>query len=134
MPLMDNNKVYDFAVYAPQVLGTNFKNAEILGYLPYETAIILHGELVPMHAEVYSTGDLPMGTPNDPRQYNYYRVRKADGSVVAIGEVWIDQTTIVEVSYRECNIKIPKVSTADTPRLRALLAEAGFIDFEIKFA
>lgn len=133
MPAMENNKTYDFEVYAPQILGTSFKNAEILGHMPYETAIVLSGEIAPLHAEIYSTGDLPIGTPNDPRQYNYYRVRKADGSIVMVGEVWIDQASIKLVAYKTCTISIPRVSTADTPRLRALIAQAGYIDFEIKF-
>ena len=130
---MENKKTYDFEVYAPSVLGTSFKRVEILGYFPYETAILLAGELEPIHAEVYSTGSLPVGTPNDPRQYNYYRIKKADGSITTLGEPWIDQSSIVEVQAKTATILLPNVSTSDLIRLRDMFTQAGFVDFEIKF-
>lgn len=133
MALMQNKKKYSFQVYTPQILGNGFRNVEILGHFPYETAIALNGEIAPVHAEIYSTGNLPVGTPNDPRQYDYYRIRMQDGSITMIGEVWIDQSSIVEVSATTCTITIPNVSTADTPRLRTMLAQAGYKDFEINF-
>jgi hypothetical protein len=133
MTTMQNKKTYDFEVYAPAVLGTAFRNVEILGYFPYETAIMLAGELAPLHAEVYSTGRLPIGTPNDPRQYNYYRIKKPDGSITTIGEPWIDQASIKEVTNGTAIITLPKATTSDFIRLRDMLTQAGFIDFDIKF-
>lgn len=130
---MENKKTYDFEVYAPSVLGTTFKRIEILGYFAYETAILLAGELEPMHAEVYSTGNLPTGTPNDPRQYNYYRIKKPDGSITTLGEPWIDQSSIVEVQSKTAVVTLPNMSTTDLIRLRDMFTQAGFVDFDIKF-
>lgn len=130
---MENKKTYDFEVYAPSVLGTTFKRIEILGYFPYETAILLNGELGPMHAEVYSTGNLPIGTPNDPRMYNYYRIKKPDGTTTYLGEPWIDQSSIVEVESKTAIVTLPNVSTTDLIRLRDMFKQAGFVDFDIAF-
>lgn len=133
MALMENKKTYDFETYAPSILGTAFKRVEILGNFPYETAIALFGELGPLHAEIYSTGNLPVGTPDDPRQYNYYRIKKADGSITVIGEPWIDQASIVEVSGGTATVIIPKMTTTDVVRLRDTLKQAGIVDFQISF-
>lgn len=133
MALMDNKKSYNFETYAPSLLGTAFKNVEVVGVFPYETAIVLYGELAPLHAEIYSTGNLPIGTPDDPRQYNYYRIKKADGSFVILGEPWIDQTSIVEVTSGTVTITIPKQTQTDLSRLRVALLQNGIVDFEIKF-
>lgn len=131
--VMENKKIYDFETYAPQLLGTAFKRVEILGYLPYETAVLLNGEIAPMHAEIYSTGNLPVGTPNDPRQYNYYRIKKPDGTITMLGETWIDQSSIVNVQVGAATVRIPNASTSDLINLRNMLSQNGFVDFEITF-
>lgn len=133
MATMENKKIYDFETYASNILGTAFKRVEVLGYFPYETAIALFGELGPLHAEVYSTGRLPIGTPDDPRQYNYYRIKKPDGSISVIGEPWIDQSSIVQVTSGSATVLIPNVTTTDLNRLRDMFRQAGFVNFEITF-
>lgn len=133
MQLMENKKFYNFQVYAPSVLGSDFRNIEILGYLPYETAVMLNGELAPVHAEVFSTGRLPNGTPNDPRQYNYYRIRKPNGTTTTIGEVWIDSSTIEVVDNATAYITIPNASNSDLRNLQTALRQAGYADFQIRF-
>lgn len=133
MALLENSRIYDFEVYAPTVLGTAFKRVEILGKFPFETAVLLGGDLQPLHAEVYSTGTLPAGTPNDPRQYEWYRIRKPDGSITTIGEPWINRTTIVEVQLKMAICRIPNASTGDLARLQDMFKQAGFVGFEIEF-
>lgn len=130
---MENKRIYDFEVYAPAVLGTAFKRVEILGYFPYETAVVLQGEIAPLHAEVYSTGKLPIGTPNDPRQYMYYRLKKPDGSITMLGEPWINASTIQEVLVKTCHVVIPDASTGDLARIQDMLKQAGYRDFSISF-
>ncbi|BAQ02532.1 hypothetical protein AVU38_gp004 [Ralstonia phage RSL2] len=131
--LMDNKKIYDFETYAPNVLGTSFKRVEILGYFPFETAVMLQGDIQPVHAAVVSSGNLPTGFPGDPRQYNYYRIKKIDGTITIIGEPWIDPTSITEVQVSVAGIVIPNVSTSDLARLTTMLKQAGFINFQITF-
>lgn len=133
-PAMENKKTYDFEVYVPSILGTAFKRIKILGYFPYETAIMLQRDLAAAHAEIYSTGKLPIGTPNDPRQYNYYRIQKPDGSYTTIGEPWIDQTSIVEVQVGTAIATLPNLSTTDLIQLQAMFKQAGFVNFDIKFS
>lgn len=134
MATMDNKKTYDFETYAPSILGTSFKRAEILGIFPFETAVVLSNvELAPLHAEIYSLGRLPAGTPDDPRQYNYYRIKKADGSITIIGEPWIDQSTIKEVVAGKATVFIPNMTSTDIIRLRDMFKQAGIVDFQIKF-
>lgn len=134
MTIMSNKKSYDFETYVPNILGTAFKQVQILGYFPYETAIALFGEIDPLHAEIFSTGRLPVGTPDDPRQYNYYRIKKQDGSITVIGEPWIDQASIVEVTSGTATVILPKVTTTDMIRLRDTLKQSGFVDFQISFS
>lgn len=131
--LMENKRVYDFEVYAPTILGTAFKRVEILGYFPFETAALLGGDLQPLHAEIYSTGTLPVGTPNDPRQYQYYRIRKPDGSTAMIGEAWINRSTVKEVTVKTALCRIAHASTGDLARLQDMFKQAGYVDFEITF-
>jgi len=131
--LMNNKGIYEFEVYPVSVLGNNFKQVEILGYIPYETALLLAGELEPIHAEIYSTNSLPVGTPNDPRQYNYYRIKKNNGDITILGEVWIDNSTIKEVSVKTAKITIPNASTTDVVRLREVFSQMGYKDYDIQF-
>jgi hypothetical protein len=133
-PAMENKKSYDFEVYTPAILGTGFKNIEILGYFPYESAIIFQPDLAPIHAEIYSTGKLPVGSPNDPRQYQYYRIKKPDGSTTMLGEIWINQTSIVEVESGTAFCTVPGATTTDIIRLQDMFKQAGFVNVEIKFS
>lgn len=132
-PAMDTKKIYDFETYAPNVLGTSFKRVEILGYFAFETAVMLQGDIQPVHAAVVSSGNLPVGFPNDPRQYNYYRIKKADGSITVIGEPWIDPTSIVEVQVSDAVITMSQVSTSDLARITTMFKQAGFVNFQIAF-
>lgn len=133
MALMDNKKIYDFQTYVPNVLGNAFRRVEILGSFPYETALALFGGLNELHAEVFSTGRLPSGTPDDPRQYDYYRIKKADGSIVVIGEPWIDQSTIVQVASGTAVITMPNMTPTDLNHIRDMFKQAGHKDFTISF-
>lgn len=131
--IMKNNGVYDFETYAPSILGTGFKRVEILGHMPYVTAIVLDQDLNSRHAEIFSLGTLPTGTPNDARQYDYYRVKKMDGSIVMIGEAWIDVDSIVESDVKNAVVTIKNVTASDMTNVRTALVQAGLSDFEIKF-
>jgi len=131
--LMNNKGIYDFEVYTISILGNDFKKVEILGYFPFETAILLAGDLEPIHAEIYSTGLLPIGTPNDPRQYNYYRVKKNNGDITILGEVWIKNSSITEVASKTAKITIPNTSTGDLIRLKDVFSQMGYKDYDIEF-
>ena len=133
MAIMEPNRLYDFSVYVPSVLGTAYRRVTNLGYISYTTAIALRGEILPIHAELISTGQLPEGTPKNPKHLNYYHIQKADGSTTVLAEAWIVQDSITEIQAGRAIITIPDATTSDLVRVRDMFKQAGIVNFDISF-
>lgn len=121
-------KVYSFDVFAPSILGTEFKNVTILSIMDYETAL-QQADIPAIHTNVYP--DLPSGLPDDPSQYDYVRIRTASGVATILGIPWIDLDTVELVESRRMTVKIEGVSSADVERVRIALVQNGFNNIEI---
>ena len=133
MSAMEPNRMYDFSVYVPSVLGTAYRRVTSLGYISYQTAVALRGEILPIHAELIATGQLPEGTPKDPKNLNFYHIKKADGSLTVLAEAWIVQDSITEIQAGRAIVTIPDATTTDLVRIRDMFKQAGIVNFDISF-
>lgn len=131
MSLLTLRKTYDFGVYGSTVLGNNYKHVTVLAYLDYESAIQFGQDIRALHQQLYAY--LPTGTPNDPTQYNYYKLKTLNGSTIVLGELWISPGTVTEVASGPAMVKIPDVTAADFVKIRNALSSNGFKVSEINF-
>lgn len=130
---MKKGGIYDFSVYAPARLGSDYRRVEFMADLDYETAVILYGDIVALHREIMSMNVLPSGTPADPKQLSWYRIKKPDGSIVVLAAVWINESSVIPVEEGPAYIRIPRATTQDLVRLRESMKQGGINDFEIRF-
>lgn len=130
---MVKGSMYDFSVYTPTLLGSDYRRVEIMADLDYDTAVMLYGDIVAKHREIMSTNTLPEGTPSDPKQLSYYRLKKNNGDVVVMASVWINENSVVLVQEGPVYVRIPRGTTQDVVRIREMLKQAGITEFEISF-
>jgi hypothetical protein len=117
------NQVYSFNVFPVQVLGNNFKNVTIQGVMDAESA----GQFIDIqgvHREIYPF--LPAGTPSDPFQYTYLKIKNSSGAVQYLAVPWIDDSSVVLVTARTCVATIANVSATDLDNIKAALLRNGF--------
>lgn len=119
---------YNFEVYPSNLIGTNFKGVTVASRLDPEEAS-REIDIIARHAQYYPT--LPAGTPDDPKSYDYLKIRFLDGSVAVIGIAWIDISTVEEVSSQTVTVKISSVSAGDLSRIKDALLSNGFSDLDI---
>lgn len=133
MAAMKIGGMYDFSVYAPQELGSNWRRVEVESSMTYNTAIRLDGDIVATHRALIATGKLPQLTPTDPKQLSYYRVRRYDGTYQVLAEAWIVVDSIIPVQEGPAYIMLPRVTSEDLNRVQLMLSQAGIEDAEIRF-
>lgn len=125
-------QAYSFQVYPSALLGTGFQNVTVLAVMDQETAN-RETDTQAQHVQVYPT--LPAGTPNDPAQYNYLKVRMPNGSTTILGMAWIKEDTIVQVTTGTIVVKITSSSpAADLAKVRNALLQNGFTAIDLSIA
>lgn len=110
MDFQTNGK-YSFDVYPVAILGTAFKNVQILGKFGERTAQALGLDTRAMHAAVFPS--LPSYTPNDPSQYNYLQLLLPSGSTTIIGEAWIKADTVQLVTLGKFVVEITDAAASE---------------------
>ncbi len=120
--------VYSFSVYPVAILGTGFENATVLSIMDLETAMAFE-DVRQLHISVFPS--LPAGTPNDPKSYNYLRLRLASGVTKVIGLAWIDNDSVELVEMQTITVKIPNVVSSDQVKIRNALAANGYAVIEM---
>jgi hypothetical protein len=115
--------VISFDVYPATIIGAHFSDAKVLGLLDKDTAN-LWIDADAMHVNVYPS--LPAGTPDDPDQYQYVKLRHLNGTVSIIGIPWINADTL-EISQRgTLTITVSDASPLDKDRIIRALAANGY--------
>ena len=115
--------VISFDVYPSAILGTEFKDVQVLATLDKDTAM-LWIDADSMHINVFPT--LPPGVPDDPNQYQYVKLRHTNGNVSVIGIPWIRAQT-VEVSTRgTLTILVENATPEDRERVVRALSANGY--------
>jgi hypothetical protein len=122
-------QVLSFDMYPAPVLGNNFENATVLAIMDQSTANQII-DTVGNHIKVYDYLK-PQGTPNDPSQYNYIKIRTQSGIVTALGMPWINESTIVAATAQVITALISGVTAADIPRVQNALITNGFTNLKV---
>jgi hypothetical protein len=117
-------QVLTFDVYPAPVLGNNFQNVTVQGILNQESANQVI-DTVGLHIKVWPWLE-PQGTPNDPAQYNYIKIRTQSGAVTALGMPWINESTMRATTSQTITALISNVTAGDVPAVQNALISNGF--------
>lgn len=115
--------VYSFTLYPATVVPGDFTNVTIMAIMDYDSALQL-ADIPAIHTNVFPY--LPSGTPNDPSQYDYVKIKLSSGVITVLGMPWINQSTIALVQSLTATVVIEGVSNNDGPRIRDCLVQNGF--------
>lgn len=132
-PVFQTKKLYNFSVWPDQMLGVNFSSIECVGIVSYDLAI-RYADIDVLHAAVIPY--IPEGLPSRPQDYEYliYKTPAQQGTTATsiLGIPWIKADTIVLVQGIDFNVMIRGESMDAVTRMRLMLAQNGFTNFEIE--
>lgn len=115
-----------FRTHSDGILGTNFTNCRIVALLDADDAR-QHINVDSYHLGVYPY--LPQGTPNNPSEYMFAKIKFADGKTTAVGLPWINVDSITKIESRELTLKFKTTSDADLDGILKVL-RSNNIPFE----
>ncbi len=115
--------VYSFDVYPTALLGNDWTKTTVMAVMDYETAKQF-ADVDALHVSVYPY--LPVGTPDDPSQYDYLKVRTQSGVVTYLGRTWVNESSITAVDSVVIVAVIDNVSSANLNDVRNALVSNGF--------
>ena len=129
---LDNNKQYDFEVYAPAILGASlFRGMKLISTMSYLDAVEREN-IDQIYRQIYPA--LPTGTPNTPELTNYFRFITPAGQKKIIAEQWIVADTIKETQGVSFTVLFTNKKLEDVERIRRLLVGAEESGWEIKIS
>ncbi len=120
------NKHYSFSVFANSILGTNFKNAKLIGILDYTTAL-KNANIELLHRQIYPY--LPPGTVQDQTKYTYYLFSYNGGKIV-LADVWILTESIQETEGLNYTLRLNNITSPQMTVIRNQLRLLG-VSFDI---
>lgn len=121
-------KTYTFNTLAPAILGSSYKNAEMLGEISYEIAITREN-IDLKYRQIYPV--LPPNTTDSPKTQKYFIFRTETGQLVTLCEQWIDMASVREVGGVNFTVSFKDAEPADKNRIRAVLSAMGYTNFTI---
>lgn len=121
-------KTYTFNTLAPAILGSSYKNAEMLGEISYEIAITREN-IDLKYRQIYPV--LPPNTTDNPKTQKYFIFRTETGQLVTLCEQWVDMASVQEVGGVNFTISFKDAEPADKNRIRAVLSAMGYTNFTI---
>jgi hypothetical protein len=113
---------------ASAVLGTEVKNAKLIGILNYDSAM-LYDNIFLKYRNIYPL--LPNGTPNSPETSVYYLFESQSKEKFVMADVWIQEDSIQIVENISLRIIISNAQLSDIIVLRNMLNAGGFLSYEI---
>ncbi|WP_233875053.1 phage DNA polymerase-associated SH3 family protein [Paraburkholderia adhaesiva] len=125
-------QVLTFDVYPAPVLGNNFQNVTVQGILNQESANQVV-DTVGLHIKVWPWLE-PQGTPNDPSQYNYIKIKTQSGSVTALGMPWINESTIQAITSQTITALISNVTASDIQGVQNALISNGYTAIDVSIS
>lgn len=117
-------KVYSFTLYPTTVIPGDFSNVTVMGIIDYDTAL-QSADIPSIHVNVYPYIK-QYGVPDDPSQYDYIKVKLANGTITVLGLPWINQSTIVLVQSLSATILLEGVDANAYDRIYQALVNNGF--------
>lgn len=124
-----NEKIVSFNIYAAPALGGHVKNGRVEGIVSYQRVPQITGsDPAQLHSIV--APELPQGSPESYKDYNYAIIRMPTGTLRAIGMPWIDGEVTVdhEVTFL---VTIRNTDLSKEDEIRRLLLAGNFTDFAI---
>ena len=121
-------KTYTFNTLAPAIMGSSYKNAEMLGEISYEIAITREN-IDLKYRQIYPV--LPPNTTDSPKTQKYFIFRTETGQLVTLCEQWIDMASVQEVGGVNFTVSFKDAEPADKNRIRAVLSAMGYTNFTI---
>lgn len=119
---------YNFTMYAPAILGQEYKNAKVLALLDFDSAY-KEADVSAMHAAAYPY--LPVGTIQDPTKLIYIKTKTSTGDLRIFAMDWIaEQPTLVTATTLV--ITIENVDVTEAAIVRQMLYKRGYTDITIK--
>lgn len=120
-----------FELYPSAVFGYRMENVIFEGHVSPAVAIALGEDIQALHASVYNT--LPVNTPDNPQQYNYIRVRNAEGKTHMIGEPYIREGSLIINDGRTLILTFEQISQTQVDRIFSALAHNNVSPTSQKF-
>lgn len=108
------NAYHNFSLYDNSILGTQFKNALLLGEINHEMAMKIR-DVNQLHEQFYR--NLPEGTPADQTRYSYYHFR-VKGVNYVIADVWIIPGSVSETEGEDYVITLENASREEIIMIR----------------
>jgi hypothetical protein len=118
-----------FDVYPAGIIGSSFQDVKVLAILDMDTAAD-RIDPVALHINVKPT--LPPGTPDDPQDYHYLKLKHPNGAIEIIGVPWIREETIVHSQSGTLVITVDNVGPEDRETISHALAANGYHAASVK--
>lgn len=115
-----NRSRVTFEVYPSNVFGYKLTDVTFVAELDPQTALDLGEDIRALHASVFES--LPPGTPDDPFQYDYVRVRTNEGKYLILGLPFIREGTLTVNSGRTLRMTFENINEAQIDRIFKSLA------------
>lgn len=124
--VFSNGNNYTFSTYAPNILGSNFRNLELVGVVSYEIASTFTN-VATKHAAVLAS--LPVASEKDPSKLEYLIFKSSADSKLVLATSWINMATVESALAVKIICEVQDVSPAAVDHLRQLLSSAGYKKF-----
>lgn len=118
---------YDFSLLASGILGLGYKNATVMAIMDYDSAKLVN-DVTTMHSQVYK--NLPAGTPRNPADLTYVKIKTASGDVRAVAMDWIASEPVI-VTSKTVLVKINQTPISSISLIKDILIQNGFSDIEV---
>lgn len=115
---------FSFEVYPSAILGNNFKDVTLEGFISPSMAQAFGADIAAMHANCYRT--LPSTVPNDPLKYNWMRVKHQNGSFTILGVPYVRPDSIQVSTQGVLNLRFDGVNQTDQTRILEALSANGY--------
>lgn len=104
-----------FEVYPSNVYGYRLSDVTYVATVDPQTALDLGEDIRALHASVFES--LPPGTPDDPFQYDYVRVRTNEGKYIILGLPFIRDGTLSVNSGRTLYMTFDNINEEQIQRV-----------------
>lgn len=120
--------LYSFATKAPAVLGKDFVNLELVQVTNYKHASRIR-DVQAIHRSILN--ELGEGAPANAEQLSYLVFETSTGDELVFAENWINPESITTASAKTLSVTIPNASMTDQRRVREILSQEGYKNFEV---
>ncbi|ARV77214.1 hypothetical protein FDI21_gp043 [Pseudomonas phage Noxifer] len=115
---------FSFEVYPSAILGNNFKDVTLEGFISPSMAQAFGEDIYSKHSNCYRT--LPTTVPNDPLKYNWMRVKHQNGQFSILGVPYVRPDSVQVSTQGVLNLRFDGVNQTDQTRILEALSANGY--------